>query len=307
MLHPRSILRDPRHQARGGYSEVLPNAQEKRYKWLPHPCLLEGPEEGANAKSPLHCRGSPTPSAGRKIRSGPKQRGTKFKVVASTLPSRGTRRGRKCYVTPAFSGVPNAKRGKENQKWSPTKGNKIGGGCLTPAFSRGPKRVQMLRHPCIVGGPQRQARGGKLEVVPNKGEQNWKWLPRPCLLEGPQEGGNATSPLHSRGSPTPSAGRKIRSGPQQRGTKLEVAASLVPSWGPSRGRKCYITPAFSRVPNAKRGEEKQKWSPTQGKKLEVAASPLPSWGPEEGGNATSVWIAATYPVPSSGHTRTRAD
>ena len=85
----------------------------------------------------------------------------------------------------------------------------------------------------------------------------------------------ATSPLHSRGSPTPSAG-----------TKSEVATSPLPSrgsptkgtrskWaqkraemlhhpcilggpqrqargqnqrGPKRGRRCYITPAFSGVP-----------------------------------------------------------
>ena len=46
------------------------------------------------------------PSAGCKIRSGPQQRGTNSEVAASTLPSRGPKRGRKCYVTPAFSGVP---------------------------------------------------------------------------------------------------------------------------------------------------------------------------------------------------------
>ena len=59
----------------------------------------------------------------------------------------------------------------------------------------------MLRHPCILGDPQRQALGAKSEVVPNKGEQNHKWLPHPYLLGGPKEGGNATSPLRSRGSP----------------------------------------------------------------------------------------------------------
>ena len=37
---------------------------------------------------------------------------------------------------------------------------------------------------------------------PNKGGQNQNWLPEPCLLGGPKVGGNATSPLHSRGSPT---------------------------------------------------------------------------------------------------------
>ena len=65
-----------------------------------------------------------------------------------------------------------------------------------------------------------------------------------CLLGGPEERGNAMSPLHSRGCPTPSAGRKS-----------EVATSPLPSWAPQRGWKCYITPAFSWVPNAKHGEK----------------------------------------------------
>ena len=203
---------------------------------------------------------------------------------------------------PCILGVPNAKRGEQNQKWSQTKGNKIRSGCHTLAFSGAQKRAEMLCHPYILGGPQQrgaksevvhnkrkqnqkwlpqprllggleeggnatsplhsrgpqcQARGAKSEVVPNKGEQNQKWLPHPCLLRGPKEGGNAMSPLHSRGSPI--KGSKIRSGPQQRETKSEVAASPLPSWGPKQGRKCYITPAFSGVPNAKRGEQNQKW------------------------------------------------
>ena len=37
---------------------------------------------------------------------------------------------------------------------------------------------------------------------PNRGGQNQDWLPHPCLLRGPKEGGNAVSPLHSWGSPT---------------------------------------------------------------------------------------------------------
>ena len=82
--------------------------------------------------------------------------------------------------------------------------------------------------------------------VPNKGKQIQKWLPHPCLLRGPKEGGNATSPLHSRG-------------PQQRGTKSEVATSPLPSRGPKRGRKRYVTLAFSGIPN--RGEQNQKWLP----------------------------------------------
>ena len=37
--------------------------------------------------------------------------------------------------------------------------------------------------------------------------------------------------------------------PKHRGTKSELAASILPSGGPKSGRKCYITPAFSGVPN----------------------------------------------------------
>ena len=43
-----------------------------------------------------------------------------------TLPSRGPNRGRNCYVTPAFSGVP-------------YKGDKIRSGGCTTTFSRGRK------------------------------------------------------------------------------------------------------------------------------------------------------------------------
>ena len=65
----------------------------------------------------------------------------------------------------------------------------------------------MLHHPGILVGPQQ--RGDKITT-------------------SPKEGGNATSPLHSRGSPT-------------KGGQNHSA--------PERGRKCYITPAFSGVPN----------------------------------------------------------
>ena len=69
-------------------------------------------------------------------------------------------------------------------------------------------------------------------MFPYKGAQNQKWLP----LWGPKEGGNFTSPLCSSGVPN------------IRGTKSEVAASPLPSRGPKRGRKCYVTPTVSGVP-----------------------------------------------------------
>ena len=95
-------------------------------------------------------------------------------MPVSILASRGPKRGRKCYVTLAFSGFPNAKRGEENQKWFPTKRNKIGSGCLNPAFSGSQKRAEMLCHPCILGDPEPQPRGGKLELVANKGVNKQK-------------------------------------------------------------------------------------------------------------------------------------
>ena len=185
----------------------IPNIVERNLKWLPHPCLLGGPKESRSATSPLHYQGSPTASAGSKIRNGPQQRGTKCEVAASPLPSRGPKRGRQCYVATAFSGLPKAKRGEQNQKWSPTKGSKIKRRRLTPVCSGAQKRVEMQRHPYILGDPQ------------------------------------------------------------HRGTKSEVAASTLPSQGPKRGPKCYVNPAFSGIPNAKRGEQNQKWSPTKGNKI----------------------------------------
>ena len=83
----------------------------------------------------VRCRGSPT-------------KGTKSEVATSPLLSAGPKRGWNCYATPAFSRVPNAKRG-----------DKIGTSCLTRAFSGGQKREELLRNPCILKGPQHQARG----------------------------------------------------------------------------------------------------------------------------------------------------
>ena len=51
------------------------------------------------------------------ILGDPQQRGTKSEVAASPLPSQGPKRGRKCCITLAFSGVPNI--GEQNHKWLP--------------------------------------------------------------------------------------------------------------------------------------------------------------------------------------------
>ena len=114
------------------------------------PLPSRGPKEGGNATSPLHSR-------------GPQQRA---EVATSPMPSRGPKRGRKCCVTLAFSGIPNAKRGEQNQKGSPSEGNKIRSGCLTPAFLGAQKRAEMLCHPCILGDPQQRVTKSEVAASP---------------------------------------------------------------------------------------------------------------------------------------------
>ena len=153
----------------------------------------------------------------------PQDRGTKFDVATTTVPSRGPKRGQKCYVTPPFSVIPNKMCGEQNQKRSPTKKNKIRSGCRTPAFLEAQKRAGMLLNPCILGVPHRQPQGAKSEMVPNKTEQNQKWLPHPCLLGGRKQGGNATSPPAFSGSPDRDSKKAlttpVEKDPSERGTR----------------------------------------------------------------------------------------
>ena len=147
---------------------------------------------GKNATSPLHSRGSPT--KGNKIRSG-----------CLNLPSRGPKIGRKCYVTLAFSGIPN--KGEQNHNWLPhpcllrhtkegrnamsalhsrgssPKGKKIRSGWPTPAFLGAQKRAEVLHHPCVLGGPLRKRTKTKVA------HKMAKVLHPPCVLGGPQTRG----------------------------------------------------------------------------------------------------------------------
>ena len=96
-------------------------------------------------------------------------RGQNQKWLPQRCILRGPKRGRNCYVTPAFSGILNAKLGE-----------KIRSGYLTRAFAGAQKRAELLSNPCILEDSQRQARG-----------ENQKWLLDPCILRGPKEGGIA--------------------------------------------------------------------------------------------------------------------
>ena len=139
-----------------------------------------------------------------------------------------------CYVTPAFSGVPN--KGEQNQKSTPT----LGVTMMHHATKRGFKDCPGFLNCTGRLGPKR---GRKCYVtpafsgVPNKGEQNQK--------------------------STPTLGVTMMHHATKRGFKdcpgfLNCTGRL----GPKRGRKCYVTPAFSGVPN--KGEQNQKSKPTLG-------------------------------------------
>ena len=136
----------------------------------------------------------------------PQHRGTKSEEAASPRPSLGPKRGWKCYVTPTTSGIRNIEE----------------------------RNLKRLPHPCLLWGPKvgRYYVTPTFSGIPNIGDKNKKCLTHPCLFRGPKEGSIAMSPLYSEGSPTPSTGSKIKSGPQQMGKKSKVAASALPSLGP---------------------------------------------------------------------------
>ena len=72
---------------------------------------------------------------------GSPKKGTKSELATSPLPSREPEKGRYCYVTPAFSGVPK-------------KGDKIRNGYISSAFSGARKRAVLLCNPSILRSPQ---------------------------------------------------------------------------------------------------------------------------------------------------------
>ena len=100
--------------------------------------LREAMNVGRNATSPLHSRGSPTKE-------------TKSEVAASPLPSRRPKSGRKCYIIPAFSGVPNKGDKSKVQKKKEKRKKRFplcSSSCLgqLPALGNGPRTFQLQRH-----------------------------------------------------------------------------------------------------------------------------------------------------------------
>ena len=156
--------------------------------------------------------------------------------------------------------------------------------CLSTAFSGAKKWAEMLHQTCNLGDPPQRGhnpsglqRGRKCYITPalwgvfQKGDK---------IKAGPKEGGKATSPLHSRGSPT-------------KATKSKRA---------SKCAKMHITPELSGVPNnGDRIKTGPKEGGTPGSSLHARLSPnkgghirnrLPQpcfvGGPKPGSNATSL-------------------
>ena len=105
----------------------------------------------------------------------------------------GPKKGRKWYVTPAISGVPNTKRG-----------DTIRSGYVTPAFSGAQKRAAWLQNP-FSGVPNakrdEKIRSGITSAfsgIPNtkRGETIMIGYLTPYLLKGAKEGGIATQSLN---------------------------------------------------------------------------------------------------------------
>ena len=214
---------------------------------------------GTSATSPLHSPGSSNKGTKSKVDhkwaqvlhhpcvlGGPETRGQRQRWPTS---------GEKCYITPAFSGVP---RQGDKGKASPQGG--------TTATSR-----LRSRRPLYKGQKQTWPTKGRnsyittaISGVPKQGERG---------KSGPQGGGSAMPSLRSRESPNKGTKAKVAQkwaqvlhhhcilrGPEtrgQRGRKCYITPAVlgVPKQrdkvksGPPKGRKCYITPAFLGVPN----------------------------------------------------------
>ena len=168
-----------------------------------------GPKEGGNATSPLHSRGSPKEGE-QNQKSKPRPR--------VTMMHHATKRGLHKQSTRKVHRTWTGKTRKLPKHW---------------------RRKQNFR--------QGTTSDSKIVPVSSIAPEGW----------GPKEGGNATSPLHSRGSPKegeqnqkskPRPGVTMMHHATKRGFKdcpgfLNSTGRL----GPKRGRKCYVTPAFSGV------------------------------------------------------------
>ena len=188
------------------------------------------------------------------------------------MPSRGPKSGRNCYVTPAFSGVP-------------SKEDKIRSGYITLAFSGAQKRAEMRCNPDVPRGPQVGGQNQKWLHHPyllGGPKTSWKCsMTLSGFITRAFSGAQKRNCYITRAfSKVPSKEDKIRSGcitlafsgarkraekrrnpdalrgPQNKGTKSQVAASALPSRGPKTWWRCCITHVILR--GSQEGQN-QKW------------------------------------------------
>ena len=190
---------------------------------LRHPCILGGPQQrGQNQKSKS--------TLGVTMMLLESKRG--FKDCPSFRNSTGRlgpKRGRKCYVTPAFSGVPN--KGGQNQKAKSTlgvtmmllvskRGFKYCPGFLNSTGRLGPKRGRKCYvTPAFSGVPKKGGQNQKskctLGVTMMLLESKHGFKDCPGFLNstgrlGPKRGRKCYVTLHSRGSPTKGTKSKVK-------------------------------------------------------------------------------------------------
>ena len=210
------------------HSQRSTNKGVQNQKWLPHPCLLGGPQEGGNAMSPLLAHESP-----KKMRTkselatsplhsqGPQTKGDKIRIGYVTPTSSRAQKRAQGLCHPLHSrGVPKQRKAKSKGAPSPLtfQGPTSGRKCyVTPAFSGVQKRADMLRQPLHSLGST------------NKGGKHQKWLPQPAFSEA-QKG---------RKRYVTSAFSGV---PKQKGTKSKAATSPFPFGGPkdTKGDKIRI-------------------------------------------------------------------
>ena len=143
-----------------------------------------------------------------RIHGGPKTKGDEIRSGYIIRTFSGPKKRRKSYVKPAFLGVTKQKGMKSEVATSPL-----------PSGAQ--NRAEMLRQPCILGGPktkEEEMRCGYLTPTFTGAQKRAEMQRQPCILGGPQ-----------------TTGGEIRSG-----------YLTLPSRGPKRGRKCYVNPAFAR-------------------------------------------------------------
>ena len=217
------------------------------HKWaevLHHPCVLVGPPtRGQSERWPTSgrkCYITPAflgvPVQGDKVKGGPQVGGSATSPLRSRVTqTRGQSQrwptsGRRCYITPAFLGVP-------------VQGDKVKGGPQVGGSATSPLRSRVTQ---TRGQSQRWPTSGRrcyitpaFLGVPKQGDK---------VNGSPQVGRSATLALRSRVSPKEGTKSMLANkwaevlhhpcvlgGPETRRQS--------PRW-PTSGRKCYITPAF---------------------------------------------------------------